>query len=410
MNAFSYQAVDTQGRMQAGALTAASRAAALGELNARGLTPLELVEASAPVAKTASRFSFRWPGVRRSRVDGSELLQLTQALASLVRAGLTVDRALAVAQHLVDSPQARALVAALGQKVRAGSSLARALAESSQPLPGYYISMVDAGEAGGGLAPALSRLAELLARQLEMRRRIVSALVYPSILAFIVLLTLGVLLAFVLPRFEQLFVESGAELPFATRFVLGFGRLVADYGIFFVAICAVGAIAGVRRLSTDSGRRARDRWLLGSRVMLGLPASVDTARLLRTVATLLANGQPLPSALRLARGTLTNLALREALDGVTQRVNAGENLHQAIARGAVFPPVASQLARVGEETGKLDELLLSAAVYLEERSSATLDRLLNLLVPILTIGMGLVVAALIGSVLVGLLSINDLAY
>jgi general secretion pathway protein F len=144
--------------------------------------------------------------------------------------------------------------------------------------------------------------------------------------------------------------------------------------------------------------------------MLGLPASVDTARLLRTVATLLANGQPLPSALRLARGTLTNLALREALDGVTQRVNAGENLHQAIARGAVFPPVASQLARVGEETGKLDELLLSAAVYLEERSSATLDRLLNLLVPILTIGMGLVVAALIGSVLVGLLSINDLAY
>lgn len=410
MNAFSYQAIDTQGRMQSGALSAVSRAAALSELNSRGLTPLQLADALAPAAGTASRFNWRWPGLRRTRVDGTELLQLTQALASLVRAGLTVDRALAVAQHLVDSPQARTLVAALGQKVRAGASFARSLSESSQPLPGYYISMVDAGEAGGGLAPALARLGELLARQLEMRRRIVSALVYPSILAVIVLLTLVVLLAFVLPRFEQLFVESGATLPFATRFVLGFGRLVADYGLAFLVAGALGAAAGGRWLSTEAGRRARHRWLLRSRLMLGLPTSIDTARLLRTVATLLANGQPLPSALRLARGTLGNLGLRDALDGVIQRVNAGENLHQALARAAVFPQVTSQLARVGEETGKLDELLLSAAIYLEERSSATLDRLLNLMVPVLTIGMGLIVAALIGSVLVGLLSINDLAY
>jgi general secretion pathway protein F len=415
MNAYSYQAVDPQGRAQAGALSAISRAAALNELNARGLTPLELVEAPAPGPAAAaggamSRIDWQWSFRRRTRVDGSELLQLTQALASLVRAGLTVDRALAVALNLVESPQARALITVLGQKVRAGASFARALADSSQPLPGYYISMVDAGEAGGGLAPALTRLAELLARQLEMRRRIVSALVYPSILAAIVLLTLVVLLAFVLPRFEQLFVESGAELPFATRLVLGFGRMVADYGLFFLIACALGGIASFRWLSSDAGRRARHRWLLRSRMMLGLPASVDTARLLRTVSTLLANGQPLPSALRLARGTLSNLALRDALDGVIQRVNAGENLHQAITRAVVFPPVASQLARVGEETGKLDELLLSAAIHLEERSSATLDRLLNLMVPVLTIGMGLIVAALIGSVLVGLLSINDLAY
>jgi len=415
MNAYSYQAVDPQGRTHTGAVSAISRAAALNELNARGLTPLELMDAAAPAVpslagKPASRFG--WQGFlrHRTRVHGSELLQLTQALASLARAGLTVDRALAVALNLVNSQQARALVTVLGQKVRAGASFARALADSGQPLPGYYISMVDAGEAGGSLAPALTRLAELLARQLEMRRRIVSALVYPSILAVIVLLTLVLLLAFVLPRFEQLFVESGAELPLATRFVLGFGRLVADYGLFFLMACMLGGVASYRWLSGDAGRRARHRWLLRSRMMLGLPASVDTARLLRTVATLLANGQPLPSALRLARGTLSNLALRDALDGVLQRVNGGENLHQAIARAAVFPPVASQLARVGEETGKLDELLLSAAIHLEECSAATLDRLLNLLVPVLTIGMGLIVAALIGSVLVGLLSINDLAY
>jgi general secretion pathway protein F len=144
--------------------------------------------------------------------------------------------------------------------------------------------------------------------------------------------------------------------------------------------------------------------------LLGLPASIDTARLLRTMATLIGNGLTLPAALKVARGTLSNDGLRAALDGVTRRVNAGEPLNVALAAEPLFPPVAAQLARVGEETGKLDEMLLSAAEYLEENSTTKLDRLLTLLVPALTVGMGLVVAGLIGSVLVGLLSINDLAY
>jgi general secretion pathway protein F len=128
------------------------------------------------------------------------------------------------------------------------------------------------------------------------------------------------------------------------------------------------------------------------------------------LSTLIGNGLTLPAALKVARGTLSNVALRVALDAVVRRVNAGEPLHVALATDAAFPPVAAQLTRVGEETGKLDEMLLAAAEYLEEHSTTTLDRLLTLLVPALTVGMGLVVAGLIGSVLVGLLSINDLAY
>jgi general secretion pathway protein F len=234
--------------------------------------------------------------------------------------------------------------------------------------------------------------------------------VYPGILVTVVLFTLVVLLGFVLPRFEQLFIESDAPLPLATRVVLGLGRFVADYGMYAALAIAAGAVALIRWLRSASGRLALHRWMLRTRILLGLPAMIDTARLLRTLSTLLGNGLPLPAALRVARGTLSNHALRAALDEAAKRVKAGERLHIALAVQKEFPPVAAQLVRVGEETGKLDELLLSAAEYLEDNSTTVLDRLLTLLVPTLTVGMGLIVSGLIGSVLVGLLSINDLAF
>jgi general secretion pathway protein F len=152
-----------------------------------------------------------------------------------------------------------------------------------------------------------------------------------------------------------------------------------------------------------------DRWTLRSPLTLGLPGTLSTSRLLRTLATLGKNGLPLPSALRVARGTLSNVHLLEALASVTRDVQAGGSFSAALSRTGVFPAVSVQLARVGEETGKLDEMLLSAAAILEEQGEQQLERLLTIFVPLLTIVMGVIVAALIGSVLVGLLSINDLA-
>jgi general secretion pathway protein F len=149
--------------------------------------------------------------------------------------------------------------------------------------------------------------------------------------------------------------------------------------------------------------------MLRSRWTFGVPAAIDTARMLQTLSTMIANGVPLANGLRIARGTLTNTVLRRALDGVTQRVKAGESITVALAAAEVFPPHAVQLARVGEETGRLEHMLREAAVILDEDSQRSLERLLTLMVPLITITMGLLVAGLIGSVLVGLLSINELA-
>jgi general secretion pathway protein F len=420
MAAFKFRAIDGSGRNVDGELSAASRATAIAELSSRGLVPIDLRDApvAANDAGTATmpvvpitRRRFAWlEALRQPRFGATQLVQLTQALGSLVRAGLTVDRALAIASNLSSDLSVRSFLDDVGKRVRAGASFAQGIASSGRPLPGYYVSMVEAGESGGGLAPTLLRLGELLKRQQAIHQRVTSALVYPAILVAVVLLTLVVLLGFVLPRFEQLFMESDAPLPLATRVVLAIGRFVADYGLYLTIATAGALFFGIRWLRADAGRLALHRWMLRSRLLLGLPASIDTARLLRTLSTLLGNGLPLPMALKVARGTLSNVALRTALDTAAQRVKAGEPLHVALAAEKSFPPVAAQLARVGEETGKLDDLLLSAAEYLEEHSGTTLDRLLTLLVPALTVGMGLIVAGLIGSVLVGLLSINDLAF
>jgi len=421
MAAFQFRAIDASGRNVDGELSAATRANALAELSSRGLVPIDLRDAPAAandagiatvqVAALSTGRRLRWlEELRRPRFGATQLVQVTQALGSLVRAGLTVDRALSIAGNLSSDVATRSFLEDVAKKVRGGASFAQGIASSGRPLPGFYVSMVEAGEAGGALAPTLIRLGELLKRQQAIRQRVTSALVYPAILVSVVLLTLVVLLGFVLPRFEQLFIESEAPLPVATRIVLAIGRFVADYGLYLAVISVVGIAWLTRWLRSEAGKLAFHRWMLRSRLLLGLPATIDTARLLRTLSTLLGNGLPLPDALKVARGTLANLALRAALASVARRVKAGEPLNVALAAEKLFPPVAAQLARVGEETGKLDELLLSAAEYLEDNSNTTLDRLLTMLVPALTVGMGLIVAGLIGSVLVGLLSINDLAF
>jgi general secretion pathway protein F len=389
-------------------------------LSRRGLVPVELREDAAPSTApdlTESRhpslrfrMPTRLPWMGRTQANQRELLTLTQSLAALLNAGLTIDRAMQISAALAPRSVSRSLTEKLLETVRAGKTLSEAVEASGQRVPSYYVSMVNAGEVGGSLAGTLTRLAELMRRQVEVRERIRSALVYPALLAAVVLFTLVMLLTFVLPRFETLFAESDAPLPFSTRMVLGMGRFVADYWWAVLAIVAALVVGFVSWMRSPAGRAQFDGWLLRSRLTLGLPAATNTARLLRTLSTLCANGLPLPSALRVARGTLGNRRMLEALGRVTNEVQAGEPFSASLARATVFPPVAAQLARVGEETGKLDQMLLSAATVLEEESQLRLERLLSLFIPLLTVAMGVMVAGLIGSVLIGLLSINDLAF
>ncbi|MEJ0037696.1 MAG: type II secretion system F family protein [Gammaproteobacteria bacterium] len=372
---------------------------------------MELRESAGEAARPlASAVRERWRLLAHRGLNPRELLALTQSLAALLTAGLTIDRALQISASLATRPNARRLTETLLDHVRAGSTLSASVEASGQLVPSYYVSMVNAGEVGGSLPSTLARLAELMRRQVEVRERIRSALVYPSLLAAVVLTTLIVLLTFVLPRFETLFADSEVALPFSTMAVLATGRFMSNYWWAVAAVSIAGISGFTLWLRSSAGGARFDAWLLTSRVTLGLPAAIATARLFRTLSTLSANGLPLPSALRVARGTAGNRRLLDALTAVARDVQAGEPFSAALYRASVFPMIAVQLTRVGEETGKLDQMLLSAANVLDEEAQLRLERLLALFVPLLTVFMGLIVAGLIGSVLIGLLSINDLAF
>jgi general secretion pathway protein F len=405
---YQYRAVDAEGKTRLGQMASISQASVGEALARRGWVPIEIGLARQGARSGRWRWTFIWPG--QEQVSARDLLFLTQSLAVLLGAGLTVDRALQISSGMNPRPAIKQLNSILLKSVRSGKTLSRAFEASGQRLPPFLRSMIEAGEAGGALPQTLTWITELQARHLEMKERVHSALLYPSLLAIVVLLTLMLLLTFVLPRFEVLFAESQGQLPWSTRAVLGTGRFVADYWWALVVVMFATAAAVYGWLRTPAGRRRFDEWVLRTPLTMGLPKGLNTARFLRTVGTLSQNGAPLPSALRIARGTLSNRRLDEAVGHVISDVQSGASLSSALAKSLLFPEVAVQLSRVGEESGQLDALLLSSAKVLEEDCQLKLERLLSLLVPALTIGMALIVAGLISSVLIGLLSINDLAF
>lgn len=412
MPTFVYSALDAAGSPRKGEVVFGSRPVAIQSLTQSGLVLLEIQEQDGHSRPQSDwQDSLRSLVLRRSRVLAHrQQLFVSETLAALLRAGLLVDRALQVTAVLAPNAGTKRLIEAVLRSVRSGHSLAQAFRNEVEGFPPYFLSMVEAGEMGGALAETLARLAALLRRQQEARERIRSALFYPSILVVVVLITFVILLTFVLPRFESLFAESEAPLPTSTRVVMAVGRWMADQWWLVSAGTAALVVMVTAWVRTSGGRALVDRWLLRTRLTLGLPRAINTARLLQTVSALSRSGAPLPTALKIACGTISNRYLAGAAQGVIAAVQSGESLSNSLAATRVFPTVAIQLARVGEETGRLDEMLQSAATILETESQVQLERLIALIAPLATIVCGAVIASLIGSVLLGLLSLNDVAY
>ena len=402
---FTFRAVDKSGDVSTGTLEAASQSAALAELARRQVLALDLRQTRRRLPASLTE-ALHW----RTRLSTRDIVALTQGLGSLLRAGLVLDRAL----HIIGATSERRRIAAvcvdLERRVRAGANFGDALSAHAKFFPSYYIAMVRAGELGGSLPEGLERLAAFVARAAAVRERIVSSLIYPAMLTAMILLTVILVLTVVLPRFKSLFDESQAKLPWATRGVLALGDFVSAYGWLCAAMLAVAA-AGLHRAWHDPLRGPRrDRRLLGARWTFGLIAKTQTSRFLRTIGTLASAGIPLPDATHAALGMLQSRALLVAARDVHQRLKQGQDLSLLLDHAEIFPKAAVQLVRVGEETGRLADLLEEAADTLDREAQNTIDRLLSVLVPIITIVMGAIVAGLIASVLVGILSLNDLAF
>ncbi|MCF3945754.1 type II secretion system F family protein [Acidiphilium iwatense] len=350
-----------------------------------------------------------WLARLRLTTGQSSLILALHELGSLVKAGLPVDRSLAVVAALLPDLGLRVSLLHLRDAVRRGATLAEAMEADPTQFSALHVNLVRAGEIGGTLDDTLLRLAEHLRQQNALRSQIQTALIYPAILVFVGISALILLATVVLPQLAPIFVDAGQKIPLSIRLTLGGTAFVRNFG-WLIAIALVASVLLIRRSLERPDLRLRwDRFKLKLPLVGPVILAVQTARFARTSGTLLKAGMALPAALGLARQTLTNRALDEALRVATLGVRGGRPLAEALLASGLFPALSSQLISVGEETGHLDEMLLHQAELFERSGAKRLENLVAVLVPTLTIAVGATVASVLASILLAVMQLNQLA-
>ena len=394
MALYRYKALNTRGETLEGQMEAASDAEVALRLQEQGHLPVE-----ARLASEGGGGS--WRALLRSKpFAGQRLVQFTQQLATLLGAGQPLDRALTILLELPEEPAAKRTVSEVRDAVRGGSTLSGALERQHGTFSRLYINMVRAGEAGGSLEETLQRLADYLERSRLLRGRVVNALIYPVILLVMVGLSMMFLLGYVVPQFAAMYESLDAPLPLFTKIVLALGMFVRDWWIVLVAVPALALWWLDRRLRNPAFRARFDAWILRQKLVGPMLARLETARLARTLGTLLRNGVPLMSALGIGRTVVGNRVLAADVETAAEDVKNGVGLSAALGKGRRFPRLALQMVQVGEESGALDAMLLKTADTFEQETGQALDRMLAALVPAVTMLLALVVMVVILAVLV----------
>lgn len=401
MALFRYKALSAAGEALDGQMEAASADEVITRLQDQGHLPVE--------ARRADQAGGEGLGAlfKRQEFGAEQVLQFTQQLATLLGAGQPLDRALGILLDLPDTPEARRVIERVREAVRGGTPLSTALEQQHGPFSRLYVNLVRAGEAGGNLHESLRRLAEYLERSAQLRSRVINALIYPVILVVLVFASVTFLLAFVVPQFQTLFESMDADLPWYSTLVLQVSLLVRGWWWALLLLGAGLAAWLYSRFSNPATRRALDARVLGWKFPGELIAKLDTARLARTLGTLVRNGVPLLTALNLSRPVLSNSVLAEAIEAAAEDVKTGSGLGYAMARQKCFPRLAVHMIQVGEESGELDAMLLKAADTFDQETANALDRLLAALVPALTVLMTLVVGLIMISVLLPIYDLTN---
>lgn len=413
---YVWRAATAAGKVEEGRLTAPSSAAALKQLREQGLTALRIDDAATAAAGPATTRAV--DGLARARgkprqakgpVKAADVLALTSELAIMLRAGLALDNALRVLIDMAHKPSVAALVQGILDAVKGGTPLSRALAAHRGLFSDFYINMVRSGEVSGQMSAVLDRLVEHMERQRALRESVISATIYPAILLGVAVLSLVAMLGFVVPQFEKLFTDMGDALPLPTRVVMEMGHAFRQYGLVIGVLAAMAVVLLLRWLKTPQGRQWWQTRLLRLPLMGRLALKYQLTLYSRSLGTLLGNGVPMLTALHIATETIGNTVLQQALAKVAPIVKEGGKVVQAITATGIFEPLAINLIRVGEETGRVGPMMLELSNILNREVETGIKRLLTLVEPVLILVLGMLIAAIIVSILLGILSINDLA-
>jgi general secretion pathway protein F len=400
MPVFLYRAADRGGHTIDGVMEAPDARAVIERLHKESYFPVR-------VAPHAERKA--WPTLSGSRVRHRDLLAMTQQLATLFEAGLPLDRALAILQELAPSAKLGAIVADLLHSVRGGSSLSDALAKHHpRPFSRLYINMVRAGEKGGVLEVALRRLAEFLEARAAFTEAIVSALAYPLVITTVGAGAVVFLLTFVIPRFATIFADLHQAIPLPTQILMAVSATMQSY--WWAGVLAILAVILGWRVwtGTPEGRLQWDRLQLRLPRVGSLTMKVETARFLRTLGTMLKSGVPVLASLAVVGEMMSNQIFARSVQRLSDSVKRGGTVASGMREHGQFPSLAVHMVRVGEETGRLEEMLLKAAETLEGDVRTDLKRMIGLLEPAVILAMGVLVAFIVVAMLLAIFSINDI--
>jgi len=404
MPLFNYRATDVAGKIVQGTLEAREERLVVQHLQQGGLIPIRIAREDAAPGRPPGLLS-----VRGRRIPPGDVVLFTRELAALLQAGLPLDRSLRALLEVTTRPALKTCLAQVLRDLQAGKSLSEALGRHPIFSP-LYISMVQAGETGGFLETALARVGEYLQTVSELKSYVISALIYPAILAGVASISMILMFLFVVPRFEMFFKEMGQTLFFSTQVLIALSRGFRYYWWLGGLALGVAVVLVIRLSRTPQGRLWLDRLKLRAPFLGTLSRQVGAAFFAKTLGTLLNSGVPLVSALRVVGNSVSNRYLSKALSGVVAEMEKGQNLSTLLKKVGLLPELFLQMLAIGEETGHLADMLLSAADSLEASARAGVRRFLALLEPLLILGTALVVAFIIVSLLLPILNLYEIQF
>ena len=404
MPVFQYKSASLDGEIFNGTLDGSSREQVVAKIQALGQIPIQVDETARPGRTKITRKK------RSRRITDQHISNTTSSLGTLLRAGQPLDKSLSILASLAESEAMQQLLLEVQEQVKGGSTLADALQAQQGVFSRFYLNLLRAGEAGGALEVVLERLAEHMEQSLEVRDNLQSALIYPAILVFVAVVSIFILLGYVVPQFTELFEGVGQVLPLPTRITIATGEFLQQYG-WMIALLAAGA-AWLMRYQL-SQPRSRYRWHAR---FLKLPLAgeiitkIEVTRFARTLGMLMRNGVPLLKALSIVKDTVDNRVIADGLEQVANSLKEGQSLAEPLSKMASFPDFAVHMIRVGEESGRLEEILQQVAEVYDRETQTTIKRALTLLEPTLILVLGVVIAGVIISILMAILGINQLAF
>lgn len=379
--------------MQKGSIVAMDQSAAASNLNERGLTPI-LIKLD---GGKKSGINLNFLGKFGGKVKLTDKMVFSRQFATMINAGIPISQALSILHTQTTNKKLKEVLGDAAKKVEGGAPLSSALADHPDVFSPIYINMVKAGEAGGMLDEVLERLAVQMEKDAEIVGKIRSAMIYPSILTVVTFGAFAFLMVFLVPRMASIFEGLNTELPWYTKLMMGISAFLVNYGLYLVVAIVVAVILLFRYKKTEKGSRMISKLLIKMPVFGEIVVKVNVARFSRTFGSLMSSGLSVLDALNTTATALGNSVFQDAIRSISKEVKAGKTIAEPLKSMTIFPPIVSQMVSVGEETGKLDEILLKLAAFYEKEVDAMVSGITSIIEPILIVTLG----GLVGFIVVG---------